>query len=219
MDGRTEREGFMRKSVAFLTAGVLLVLAFSFSGAVAAPTTACLVTGSVQLVDRADQTAPFTTLPLNDAPRLGAYDFIDTNIICNGAFSGTYSVIARGTSTGLTSSAGETCSDGKNDAATGIWTNTLTATKQAGSGSGPSTMNGTVTFTRRETYVHVIGTLDNPATPANPDFPYTADLNFTPGTRLLNTVPQPDPAQAAGCAPVVTGGVTTAALDGIALIG
>lgn len=215
----------MRKGVArLLVLGVVLSTAFSLTGSHAATLVVCKVSGSVALVNRTLTNGQMTPLQLSDVARKGAYSFNETNLLCSGTFSGTYAVTARGSSTGNVGTAGETCDEGKNDVAgTGtngidpIFNNRLTAPKVAGSGTGPSNISGEVNFLRIGSTVHVSGGLDTDGNGSN-DASYTADLQFTPGTRNPQDLPVLDPAQALGCAPGVPGGVVSAALDGLAII-
>jgi hypothetical protein len=207
----------MKATVARALVGGALIFGMLGTGSAPAANdvTVCRVTGTVSLVNR-DTGAP---LPLNDVPRKGAYIFHDTNIICTGTINATYEVDASGTSTGIADpAAGEDCNQGQNDAPLlPDYPNTFTAKISPGSGSGPAQLNGAVLFKRFGGLVLVTGDINDPATTAAVDYRYQGIFQFTPGTRFMD-LPQPNPSQIIGCFPEISGGVTTAALDGIAIV-
>ena len=219
----------MKSSIAKILAACLLAGMLVPLSASAAPGAAiCRISGSVSLVDPADQIAPFTPLPLSDIRRPGAYDFKDTNIACLGTLgtspiNAIYSVTARGTTTGLTDPAGDNCNDAKNGTANGVFNNLFIATRTGAAvgatPSGPANLNGQVIFNRIGNLVLVDGNIADPA--AGATYQYSVQLNFTPGGRDANDAPSFDPNQFRGCLPDAaggTGGVTTAALDGMVQI-
>lgn len=205
----------MRKVIAHvLVGGALLAGMLGSGGAHAAQAGVCVVSGSVSLVDRVTNLPS----PLSDVPREAAYKFIDTNIRCSGTLNANYSVTAQGTTTDLAGTgAGDDCNSAKNDAPQGVYNNQFTATKVSGDSIAPSTLIGQVNFTRIGSLVSVQGAIDDPAVGGAANYSYVAELNFTPGTRA-NDLPSPDVNQALGCMPGVPGGVTTAALDGVAIV-
>jgi hypothetical protein len=219
----------MKSSIAkILVGGLLAGLLVPWSASAAPGGAVCRISGSVSLVDPADQSAPFTPLPLSDVRRPGAYDFKDTNIACLGTLGTTpinavYSVQARGTTTGLTDPAGDNCNDAKNAAPNGVFDNSFIATRTAAAvgatPSGPANLNGVVNFSRVGSLVLVEGNIADPA--AGATYQYAVQLNFSPGGRDASDLPSFDPNQFRGCLPDAvggTGGITTAALDGFVQI-
>jgi hypothetical protein len=205
----------MRKVMAYaLIGGALITGSLGWSGAQAAQVGACVVSGSVSLVDRVTNLPS----PLSDVPRKAAYKFIDTNIRCSGTLNANYSVTAQGTTTDAGGTGvGDDCNSAKNDVNEGIYNNQFTATKVTGDATAPSTLIGQVGFTRFGSIVSVQGAIDDPAVAGAANYSYVAELQFTPGTRS-NDAPSPDVNQALGCLPGVPGGVTSAALDGFAVV-
>lgn len=199
-----------------LVLGAFVAGSLGWTGAHAAQAGVCVVSGSVSLVDRVTDALS----PLSDVPREAAYKFIDTNIRCSGTLNANYAVTAQGTTTDLGGTgAGDDCNSAKNDTPQGIYNNQFTASKiPTGSDpAAPNTLVGQVNFTRVGSLVTVMGAIDDPAVPGTTNYSYVAELQFTPGTRV-NDLPSFDAVQALGCLPGVDGGVTSAALDGLAVV-
>lgn len=208
----------MRKVVSFALIGAALVAgSLGWTGAQAAQVGVCVVSGSVSLVQRVQVLNPPLS-PLSDVPREAAYKFIDTNIRCSGTLNASYTVTAQGTTTDLAGTgAGDDCNSAKNDTPDGIFTNKFTASKVGGDAGAPATLVGQVDFVRTGSLVSVSGAIDDPAVSGPANYSYVAELQFTPGTRV-NDLPSFDANQTLGCLPGVPGGVTSAALDGLAVV-
>lgn len=175
----------------------------------------CTVNGTVGLAD-----------PLNNTPRKSSYHFIQTSMTCVGAgndaeyptMNATYFTDARGMTTNLQPGAnGEDCNQGQSDIAydgtdwedANSW-NILHASKTAG--TGRQDMYGRVEFQRVGSVVLVTGDLYKANPLSGKIASFRAQLQFTPA----NTAGIPAADQFAGCAGVVSSGVSTARLDGTA---